>query len=445
MNNTEKLLDAIKKRILILDGAMGTMVQTYNLKEKDYRGIQFKDHPKELKGNNDLLPVTKPEVVFEIHTKYLEAGADIIETNSFNSTSISMSEYGLEKYAPKLAYASARIARDAADKMTAKTPDKPRFVAGALGPTGKTASISPNVNNPGYREIFFDNFVMAYKEEAIALIKGGVDLLLIETVFDTLNCKAAIFAVEEAFKELNVTLPLMVSATIADASGRTLSGQTVEAFLVSVSHAPLLSIGLNCAMGAEEMRPYLKEISKKAPFYISCYPNAGLPNEFGGYDQTPDNMAEIISGLAREGFINIVGGCCGTNPDYIKAIADAVQDIKPRTIPEIPAYCYLSGLEPLIIRPDSLFVNVGERTNVTGSRKFARLIKEKKYEEALSIARQQIENGAQIIDINMDEAMFDSHKEMQTFLNLVGSEPEICKVPIMIDSSKWEVIEAGLK
>ena len=375
----------------------------------------------------------------------LKPGADIIETNSFNSTTISMSEYGLEKYASKLAYASAKIARKAADKMTAKTPEKPRFVAGALGPTGKAASISPNVNNPGYRDCFFDDFVKAYKEEADALIKGGVDILLIETVFDTLNCKAAIFAVEECFKELKVKLPVMISATIADASGRTLSGQTVEAFLISVSHAPLLSIGLNCAMGAEEMRPYIKELSDKAPFYISCHPNAGLPNEFGGYDQTPENMAQIIRGLAKEGFVNIVGGCCGTNPDYIQAIAKAIKNVKPREIPQTPSYCYLSGLEPMAIRPNSLFVNIGERTNVTGSRKFARLIKEQKYEEALSVARHQIENGAQIIDINMDEAMLDSTKEMQTFLNLVASEPEICKVPIMIDSSKWEVIEAGLK
>ena len=440
-----KIYSILKNKVLILDGAMGTMIQGYNLKEEDYRGTQFKDHPIDLKGNNDLLSITQPHIINEIHTKYLEAGADIIETNSFNSTSISMSDYGLAERTSEFAFASAQIARRAADEITLKNPDKPRFVAGVMGPTGKTASMSPDVNNPGYRDLFFDDFVKAYKETAIALVTGGVDFLLIETVFDTLNCKAAAFAVAEAFKELKTTVPIMVSATITDASGRTLSGQTVEAFLISLSHVPLLSIGLNCALGADEMRPYIKELSEKAPFYISCHPNAGLPNEFGEYDQTPENMARIVKGFADDGFVNIIGGCCGTGPEHIKAIAQSVKNCKPREISPRPSYCYLSGLEALEIRPDSIFVNIGERANVTGSKKFARLIREKKYEEALSIARVQIENGAQIIDINMDEGMLDSVKEMQLFLNLIASEPEISRVPIMLDSSKWEVLEAGLK
>ena len=440
-----KIGSILKDRILILDGAMGTMIQGYNLKEEDYKGVQFKNHSIDLKGNNDLLSITQPHIIHEIHTKYLEAGADIIETNSFNSTTISMSDYGLADRVSEFAFAAAQIARKAADEMTLKTPKKPRFVAGVMGPTGKTASMSPDVNNPGYRDLYFDDFVKAYKESAIALVKGGVDVLLIETVFDTLNCKSAAFAVAQAFEEMNLQVPVMISATITDASGRTLSGQTVDAFLTSVSHVPLLSIGLNCALGAEEIRPHIKELSEKAPFYISCHPNAGLPNEFGEYDQTPENMARIVKGFVDDGFINIIGGCCGTGPKHIKAITEAVSKCEPRKIPILPPYCYLSGLEVLEIRPDSIFVNVGERANVTGSKKFARLIRDKKYEEALSVARIQIENGAQVIDINMDEGMLDSVKEMEVFLHLIASEPDISKVPIMLDSSKWEVLEAGLK
>lgn len=439
----------IKKRlvenILILDGAMGTMIQKYGLTEEDFRGALFHNSKKLLKGNNDILSISRPDVIKEIHRKYLESGADIIETNSFNATSISMSEYGLEKYAYDIAYASAKIAREVADETSAGNPLKPRFVAGVLGPTGKTASISPDVNNPGYREYYFDDFVNAYKETARALIDGGVDTILIETVFDTLNCKAAIYAVLTLFEELNISLPLMVSATIADISGRTLSGQTTEAFCVSISHAPLLSIGLNCALGPEQIYPHLKVLSENASTYVSCHPNAGLPDEFGRYKQTPEIMAEKIKFFAEEGLLNIVGGCCGTTPDHIKAIAKAVEGISPRKIPFTKSFCRLSGLEAFDIRPDSNFVNIGERTNVAGSKKFADLIKEKKYEEALSIARQQIENGAQIIDVNMDDAMLDAEYEMKTFLNLAASEPEISRVPLMIDSSKWSVIVEGLK
>jgi len=445
----QKSNNLLKKRltgeILILDGAMGTMIQKYGLTEEDFRGMHFYSSTKLLKGNNDILSLTKPDVIEEIHRKYLEAGADIIETNSFNTTSISMVEYGLEKYVYDIAYASAKIARKAADEITAKNHSKPRFVAGVLGPTGKTASMSPDVNNPGYREYYFDDFVSAYKESAKALIDGGVDTILIETVFDTLNCKAAIYAVLSLFEELKISLPLMVSATIADISGRTLSGQTAEAFWVSVSHAPLLSIGLNCALGPDQIYPHLKVLSENASTYISCHPNAGLPDEFGRYKQTPEIMAEKIKSFAQEGLLNIVGGCCGTTPDHIKAITQAVRGIKPRQIPKPKTFCRLSGLEVFDIRSDSNFVNVGERTNVAGSKKFADLIKEKKYEEALSIARQQIENGAQIIDVNMDDAMLNGEHEMKTFLNLIASEPEISHVPIMIDSSKWSVIVEGLK
>ncbi len=435
----------LTENILVLDGAMGTMIQKYGLTEEDFRGVQFCGSKKLLKGNNDILSITRPDVIEEIHRKYLESGADIIETNSFNTTSISMSEYGLEKHVYDIAYASAKIARKAADDITAENPLKPRFVAGVLGPTGKTASISPDVNNPGYRECYFDDFVRAYKESAKALIDGGVDTILIETVFDTLNCKAAIYAVLSLFEELKISLPLMISATIADISGRTLSGQTAEAFWVSVSHAPLLSIGLNCALGPDQIYPHIKVLSENASTYVSCHPNAGLPDEFGRYKQTPEIMAEKIKAFAQEGLLNIVGGCCGTTPDHIKAIAQAVEGIKPRQIPNSKTFCRLSGLEVFDIRPDSNFVNIGERTNVAGSKKFADLIKEKKYEEALSIARHQIENGAQVIDVNMDDAMLNSEHEMKTFLNLVASEPEISRVPIMIDSSKWSVIFEGLK
>lgn len=433
------------ENILVLDGAMGTMIQKYGLTEEDFRGVQFCDSKKLLKGNNDILSITKPEVIEEIHRKYLEVGADIIETNSFNTTALSMAEYRLEKYVYDIAYASAKIARKAADEITAKNPLKPRFVAGVLGPTGKTASMSPDVNNPGYREYYFGDFVNAYKESARALIDGGVDTILIETVFDTLNCKSAIYAVLSLFEELKISLPLMISATIADISGRTLSGQTVEAFWVSVSHAPLLSIGLNCALGPDQIYPHLKILSENASVCVSCHPNAGLPDEFGRYKQTPEIMAEKIKGFAQEGLLNIVGGCCGTTPSHIQAIAQAVEDTKPRQISNPKTFCRLSGLEVFDIRPDSNFVNVGERTNVAGSKKFATLIKEKKYEEALSIAKHQIENGAQVIDVNMDDAMLNAEHEMKTFLNLVASEPEISRVPVMIDSSKWSVIIEGLK
>ena len=439
------ITNRLAESILVLDGAMGTMIQKYGLTEEDFRGVQFCDSKKLLKGNNDILSITRPDVIEEIHLKYLESGADIIETNSFNATSISMAEYGLEKRVYDIAYASAKIARKAADNVTAENPLKPRFVAGVLGPTGKTASISPDVNNPGYRECYFDDFVGAYKESARALINGGVDTILIETVFDTLNCKAAIYAVLSLFEELKISLPIMVSATIADISGRTLSGQTTEAFWVSVAHAPLLSIGLNCALGPDQIYPHLKVLSENASTYVSCHPNAGLPDEFGRYKQTPEIMAEKIKAFAHEGLLNIVGGCCGTTPDHINAIAEAIKGIKPRQIPSPKKNCRLSGLEAFDIRPDSNFVNIGERTNVAGSKKFADLIKEKKYEKALSIARQQIENGAQVIDVNMDDALLNAEHEMKTFLNLVASEPEISRVPIMIDSSRWSVIVEGLK
>ncbi len=443
--NTAVIKGLLSKKILVLDGAMGTMIQKYKLNENDFRGEFFKDSKCELKGNNDLLSLTRPDVILAIHNEYLGAGADIIETNTFNSTSISQAEYGLASSAYEIALAGVKLARRAADDMTKKTPEKPRFVAGAIGPTSKTASISPDYNNPAFREVYFDEFVKAYKEQSLALIDGGADIILIETVFDTLNCKAAIFAVEEAFIQREIKLPIMVSGTIADASGRTLTGQTVEAFWISVTHASLLSIGLNCSLGPEQMRPHLKALSNAATVYVSSHPNAGLPNQFGLYEQTPEKMGELIKSFAEEGLLNIIGGCCGTSPAHIKAIADAVEGVAPRK-PQAPKpYCFLSGLEPFEIKPDSIFVNVGERTNVAGSKKFARLIREKKYDEAISIASQQIENGAQIIDINMDDGMLDAEKEMVEFLNLIASEPHISKVPFMIDSSKWSVIESALK
>ncbi len=444
-NKSEILKSLLREKILILDGAMGTMIQNYKLTEEDFRGTLFKNTRKLLKGNNDLLCLTKPQIIEEVHKKYLEAGADIIETNSFNSTAISMSEYGLETRVYDMAKAAAQIARKAADEYTLKNPQKPRFVAGTLGPTSKTASISPDVNNPGFRGAYFDDFVKSYKECAKALADGGADILLIETVFDTLNCKAAIYAILDLFEEEKFELPLMVSATITDKSGRTLSGQTVEAFWASVSHAPLLSVGFNCAFGAEEMHPHIKALSNIAPTFISCHPNAGLPDEFGLYRQTPERMGQIIKNFAKEGIFNIIGGCCGTNPEHIREIAKAVDGMLPRAIPKPKKYCFLSGLEYFEITPQTNFVNIGERTNVSGSKKFANLVKERKYEDALSIARQQIDNGAQIVDVNMDDAMLNSEEEMKTFLNMMASEPEISKVPVMIDSSRWSVLEAGLK
>ena len=444
-NSYQRLLSVLHKKIAIIDGGMGTMIQTYRLTEKDFRGVQFAEHCVFLKGNNDLLSVTQPKIIQAIHTAYLQAGADIIETNTFGATSIALSDYKLSELAYEINFQAAKLARAAADEIMLQTPDQPRFVAGAIGPTNRTASISPDVNNPGARNISFDELVSAYTEAVDGLVKGGADIILIETIFDTLNAKAAIYAVKQYFDAHEIELPIMISGTITDASGRTLSGQTIEAFWHSMAHAKPIAIGINCALGAEDMRPYIQALSKIADTYTSVYPNAGLPNELGEYEQSAEEMSELVKGFADNGFINLAGGCCGTTPQHIKAIAEKTRNIKPRKIPEIKPYCRLSGLEPLTIYPESNFVNVGERTNITGSAKFKKLIVEKNYEEALSVARQQVEQGAQIIDINMDEAMLDSAQEMRLFLNMVASEPDICRVPIMVDSSKWSVIEAGLK
>ncbi|UZJ57698.1 methionine synthase [Pseudomonas sp. KU26590] len=441
----QALQQALQQRILILDGGMGTMIQSYRLEEEDYRGKRFADWPSDIKGNNDLLILTRPDVIGAIEKEYLDAGADILETNTFNATQVSQADYGMEALVYELNVEGARLARKVADAKTLETPDKPRFVAGVLGPTSRTCSLSPDVNNPGYRNVTFDELVENYTEATKGLIEGGADMILIETIFDTLNAKAAIFAVQGVFDELGFELPIMISGTITDASGRTLSGQTTEAFWNSVRHAKPISVGLNCALGASELRPYLEELSNKAETYVSAHPNAGLPNEFGEYDEAPAEMAKVVEEFAQSGFLNIVGGCCGTTPAHIKAIANAVAPYAPRPIPEIPKACRLSGLEPFTIDRSSLFVNVGERTNITGSARFARLIREDNYTEALEVALQQVEAGAQVIDINMDEGMLDSKKAMVTFLNLIAGEPDISRVPIMIDSSKWEVIEAGLK
>ncbi|WP_180085186.1 methionine synthase [Acinetobacter sp. YH12145] len=443
MSTLATLKELLAQRILIIDGAMGTMIQRHKLEEADYRGERFADWASDLKGNNDLLVLTQPQIIQGIHEAYLDAGADIIETNSFNGTKVSMSDYHMEDLVSEINREAARIAKAACEKYS--TPEKPRFVAGVLGPTSRTCSISPNVNDPAFRNITFDELKENYIEAAHALIEGGADILLIETVFDTLNCKAAIFAVKEVFNQLGYELPLMISGTITDASGRTLTGQTAEAFWNSVRHGDLLSIGFNCALGADAMRPHVKTIADVADTFVSAHPNAGLPNAFGGYDETPEQTAAFIKEFAESGLINITGGCCGTTPDHIRAIANAVKDIAPRQVPETKPACRLSGLEPFNITEDSLFVNVGERTNVTGSKKFLRLIREENFAEALDVAQQQVEAGAQIIDINMDEGMLDSEGAMVHFLNLVASEPEISRVPIMIDSSKWEIIEAGLK
>ncbi|MEY0407530.1 methionine synthase [Providencia rettgeri] len=440
-----QLEQELKKRILVLDGAMGTMIQQHKLSEAQFRGERFADWPSDLKGNNDLLVLTQPDIIRDIHSQYFEAGADIVETNTFNSTSIAMADYKMESLSAEINEVAARLARECADEWTRKTPEQPRYVAGVLGPTNRTASISPDVNDPAYRNITFDQLVEAYRESTRSLVKGGVDLIMIETIFDTLNAKAAIFAVETELEVLGVSLPIMISGTITDASGRTLSGQTTEAFYNSLRHAQPISFGLNCALGPNELRQYIAELSRIAECYVSAHPNAGLPNAFGEYDLDAQNMAEQIHEWATAGFLNIVGGCCGTTPLHIKKMADAVKGITPRQLPSLPVECRLSGLEPLNIGKKSLFVNVGERTNVTGSAKFKRLIKEENYQEALDVARQQVENGAQIIDINMDEGMLDSHAAMVRFLNLIAGEPDIARVPIMIDSSKWEVIEAGLK
>jgi len=435
----------LRHRILVLDGAMGTMIQSYRLAERDYRGARFGDHPVDLRGNNDLLCLTQPDIIREIHTAYLDAGADFLETNSFNATAISMADYRMESLVYELNVAAATLAREVANAFESREPDRPRFVVGVLGPTNRTASISPQVNDPGFRNVTFEQLAVAYEEAARGLLDGGADLLMVETIFDTLNAKAALFAIDALFEKTGFRVPVMISGTITDASGRTLSGQTVEAFWNSVAHAHPLTVGLNCALGAQTLRPYVQDLARVAPVYVSTHPNAGLPNEFGAYDETPESMAGVLGEFAASGLVNIVGGCCGTTPTHIRAIAEAVRGAAPRRPPEVPRAGRLSGLEPLTIAPGHLFVNIGERTNVTGSRRFAKLVLEGSYEAGLEVARQQVENGAQMIDVNMDEAMLDSARAMTTFLNLIGSEPDISRVPIMVDSSKWSVLEAGLR
>ena len=435
----------VRERILILDGAMGTMIQQYNLTEEDFRGKRFAQIPGQLKGNNDILCLTRPDVIRDIHRKYLAAGADIIETNTFNSTSVSMADYHVQEYVREINFAAVKLAREVADEFTALTPDKPRFVAGSIGPTNKTCSMSPDVNNPAFRALTYDELAAAYREQMEAMLEAGVDALLIETIFDTLNAKAAIYAVEQAMEAIGVRVPLMLSVTVSDIGGRTLSGQTLEAFLASVQHADIFSVGLNCSFGARQLKPFLEQLAARAPYYISAYPNAGLPNSLGTYDQTPAEMADEIREYIHEGLVNIIGGCCGTTDEYIAAYSSLIAGAVPRIPASLPDNLWLSGLELLEVKPENNFINVGERCNVAGSRKFLRLINEKKYDEALSIARQQVEDGAQIIDINMDDGLLDAEKEMTTFLNLIASEPEIARVPVMIDSSKWDVIVAGLK
>ena len=441
----DRLEDIIQKRILILDGAMGTMIQKHKLSEQDFRGERFRDHPQSLKGNNDLLVLTQPGIIKTIHLEYLEAGADIITTNTFNSNRVSMADYGMKSLVYELNFQAALLAKSAVAEFEMKNKTGNHFVAGTLGPTNRTASMSSDVNDPGARSVTFDDLVLAYSEQARGLIDGGVDILLIETVFDVLNCKAALFAIDTVFEEKGRRLPVMVSGTITDASGRTLTGQTLEAFLISVSHFPLLSIGLNCALGAEQLRPYVEELSAKTGFYVSVHPNAGLPNQFGEYDQSASYMRSIVNEFMQDGWINIIGGCCGTTPLHIKEIAEAAEKCQPRVRPVTKRYTRLSGLEALVITPETNFVNIGERTNVSGSIKFARLIKEENYAEALAVARTQVEGGAQVIDICMDEAMLDSEKAMVKFVSLVMSEPDISKLPLMIDSSRWNVIESALK
>ena len=430
---------------MVLDGAMGSMIQRYRLEEADFRGERFAQHPHDLKGNNDLLSITKPEVIREIHRQYLEAGADIIETNTFSATAIAQADYQLDDLAYELNKVSARLARAEADAFTRQNPSKPRFVAGAIGPTNKTLSLSPNVNDPGFRAVYFDEMADAYYEAAKGLMDGGADILLIETIFDTLNAKAALYAIDRLFSNTGKELPVMISGTITDASGRTLSGQTLEAFVISVSHLPLISIGLNCALGAKQLREHIELLSRETDLFVSAYPNAGLPNAFGEYDETPESNGNDVEDYLKHGWVNIVGGCCGTTPDHIRYIAEKAKQYPPRIPPVLPQLPKFSGLEKLVIYPESNFLNVGERTNITGSKQFKRLITEEKYDEALVVARQQVENGAQMIDVNMDEGMLDSVEVMRTFLNLIAAEPDISKVPVMIDSSKWEVIEAGLK
>lgn len=435
----------IKERILVLDGAMGTMIQQYNLTESDFRGERFREIQGQLKGNNDLLCLTRPDVIEEIHRRYLEAGADIIETNTFNATRVSMADYHMQAYCREINLEAARLARRLADEYTQKNPEKPRFVAGSVGPTNKTCSMSPDVNNPAFRALTYDELLEAYCEQMEALIEGGVDAILIETIFDTLNAKVAIQAAELSMQKMGRKLPLMLSVTVSDIAGRTLSGQTLDAFLASVQHADLFSIGLNCSFGAKQLKPFLEQLAKRAPYYISAYPNAGLPNSLGQYDQSPEEMAAEVKEYIDEGLVNIIGGCCGTTEEYIARYQELIKDAKPHIPAPEPQSLWLSGLELLEVTPEINFVNVGERCNVAGSRKFLRLINEKKYEEALSIARQQVEDGALVLDINMDDGLLDAAEEMTTFLNLIASEPEIARVPLMIDSSKWEVVLAGLK
>ncbi|MEK7229058.1 MAG: homocysteine S-methyltransferase family protein, partial [Candidatus Binatota bacterium] len=435
----------LSERILVLDGAMGTMIQALKCDEKDFRGERFANHGRPLKGCNDLLSMTQPDAVEKIHRDYLEAGVDIIETNTFNANAVSLSDYGLEAEAYALNVAAARVARQAVDRIARRRPDKPRFVAGSIGPTNRTASLSPDVNDPAFRAVTFDQLVQAYYDQIRGLVDGGVDFLLPETTFDTLNLKACLFAIAKLFEERRIRLPVLASVTITDRSGRTLSGQTLEAFLTSISHADLIAVGINCAFGPQQMSPFVEELARLSPLPTFAYPNAGLPNEFGGYDMGPEEMAEALAEWVKEGWLNLVGGCCGTTPEHIAAIAEAVRDARPRTPPEPELLTHLSGLERLTIRPESNFIMIGERTNVAGSRRFARLIREEKYEEALAIAREQIDGGANLIDVNMDEAMLDSVQAMTTFLKYIAAEPEIARVPVMIDSSNFDVIEAGLK
>lgn len=442
----EDIAKILRQRILVLDGAMGTMIQSLGLSEEDFRGKRFENHPHDLKGNNDLLSITQPEAIKKIHREYFKAGADICETNTFNATAISLADYKTEHLAYEINLASAKIAKKVAKEFNGESNGNIKLIAGALGPTNKTLSLSPNVNDPGYRAVSFDEMIKAYYDAARGLIDGGADILLIETIFDTLNAKAAIYAVQKYQREIGTEVPVMISGTIVDQSGRTLSGQTVEAFYISVSHAEnLLSIGLNCALGADQLRPFVEDLSNVSDKFLSVHPNAGLPNEMGGYDETPQTMAATLEDFLNRGFVNIVGGCCGTTPEHIKVISEQVKSFKPRVPVEQKKYLSLSGMEPLVLRPDSNFMNIGERTNVTGSKKFARLIKEEKFEEALSVARDQVEGGAQVLDVNMDEGMLDSEEAMTKFLKLIASEPDIAKLPIMIDSSKWSVIESGLK
>ena len=435
----------VSQRILILDGAMGTMIQQYNLKEEDFRGERFAHIPGQLKGNNDLLCLTRPDVIQDIHRKYLEAGADIIETNTFSSTTVSMADYHVEQYVREINLAAVKLAREVADEYTAKNPQKPRFVAGSVGPTNKTCSMSPDVNNPAFRALSYDELADAYQQQMEAMLEGGVDAILIETIFDTLNAKAAVYAAEQAIKITGVEVPIMLSVTVSDTGGRTLSGQTLDAFLASVQHANIFSVGLNCSFGARQLKPFLEQLAARAPYYISAYPNAGLPNSLGQYDQSPADMAHEVKEYIHEGLINIIGGCCGTTDAYIAEYPALIEGARPHVPVRKPECLWLSGLGLLEVKPEINFVNIGERCNVAGSRKFLRLINEKKYDEALSIARQQVEDGALIIDVNMDDGLLDARQEMTTFLNLIASEPEIARVPVMIDSSKWEVIEAGLK